>query len=161
MHRGDGLTLADLFGYGVEDAAYGGEILGVGYVDQVMADALDVVGGGFLEEGETVVGEFGEDAPLVALAGRAADQFGRLEAADGVGEAGAALVQPFGQVGHPQPPVGCLGQPDQDLVVVQPQPEPPQVVVQLRHQPGGAEQIGTPGDLLLRGQPAGTGRRRH
>jgi hypothetical protein len=33
-------------------------------------------------------------------------------------------VQPVGQIGHPEPPVGRLGEPDQDLVVIDTDAEP-------------------------------------
>jgi hypothetical protein len=70
-------------------------------------------------------------------------------------------VQAVGEVGHPESPLGRLGQPDQDLVVVEPQAELAQVVVELRHQPCRAEQVGPPRHLLLGVQPAGPSGRRH
>jgi hypothetical protein len=78
-----------------------------------------------------------------------------------VGQAGAALVQPVGEFRHPEPALGRLGEPDEDLVVVDAQAELPKVVVELGHQARSAQQVRAPRHLLLGVKPPGPSHHRH
>jgi hypothetical protein len=71
-----------------------------------------------------------------------------------MGEPAAGLRGAVGQLRHPQPVLRCLGQLDQDLVVVHGQLEGMQVPVQLADEELGKLDVGAPGALLFFGEPA-------
>ena len=123
--------------------------------DEVPADAVHVVRGHLLDRGQPRVGQHREQPALVARAGVAPHQPAALHAGDLVGQPAAGLRCRVGQVGHPQPVAGSFGQYDEDLVVIDAQPERVQIPVQLPGQQLAHRQVGAPGLLLGGRQPAG------
>jgi len=126
----------------------------------VPPDAFHVGRGDPLDDRLAARGDHRERAPFITGAALAADQSLDLHAADLVREPAAGLRGEVGELGHPQPGPGRLGELDQDLVVVRGQTERVQVPVELAHQHLRQPDVGAPRPLLLRGEPARFGMRR-
>src|SRR6266545_2052836 len=90
----------------------GGEL-----VEQVAADALDMPGGGGLEDGEALVGEHGERATLVVRVVLAADPAALLQSRNGMGEPAAGEQDVPGQLAHAERAARRLREAHEDLVI--------------------------------------------
>ena len=143
---------------GVADLAQHALLVTVEGVEQVGPDGLDVPGRRLLQLGQAFGRELGERPAPVLGTRPAAHPARRLQACDGMGEPAARRQRRVGELAHPQRPVRCLGEADEDLVVGVREPG---VALQLaleavEQQALGGEE-GTPCRLLVVVQPACVG----
>src|SRR4051794_1408023 len=136
------------------------DLVGRQGIEHRPAHALDVSGRRGLEHVEPGVREYAEHAPAVVRARLAVHVAALLHTSHGMRDAAAGAEHAVRELGHPQPPVGRLGEGDEDLVLGQRHPalvrELP--VHLLRHQPGDVEER-APDALLLGRQPPDPGLR--
>ena len=88
-------------------------------IEEVDADALDVVRRGRLERREPLVREHRQGAAAVGGAALAPHPSGAFEPGDRVREAAAGRLGRVRELAHAQAPLGCLREHDEDLVVAE------------------------------------------